>query len=487
MVHISPLVGYSFKDYSLMTGFTPTDITLGAISLDTKVGEIPLRIPLMSAAMTAVTGYHLALALGKEGGMPVLPLRMKDKDKVGIIKKMKGFSASFVEDPVKAYDTDTVDVVIERMQEHGYSKIPVVNKNNQFKGIFDYNEFAETGGVLTENVMRYVTKRDGVYLSENKDLSVEDAKQIVAEHGLKYLVVVDNLSHLEKMFFQRDMNPIRIGAAISSHSGWEASAKKYISAGADMIFIDTSDGHNGYVQDVVVKFKKMPFVIESGTPICVGNFITYEGVLDALGWGADAVKIGMSTGAPCTTAKEKATGRAAMTALLEADRARNAFKKANNDQHRAIICDGGIEDTADMVIALTCADALMMGRYFSQFFEAAAPKFDKHGKHIDNPAAFRRDIVETLYYGEGSAYAKNMDRYGQGFKTFFPEGEVGFVPYRGMLRPNINDDLKRVKGALQNVGVTNLKDYRENAHIELLSAEAKRTVQDTHGMRTKKD
>lgn len=487
MVTVSDLKGYSFKDYSLLTRYTPSNASLGSANLETVLGGVKLEIPFLSAAMTSVTGYHLAMALGREGGMPVLPLRMNEDEKVKTITDMKNYSASFVEDPVTARSDEHIAAVVDKLKEHGHSKIPIVNKNNQYIGMFDYNRFVENGGAMNVPVGQYLAPEDRVLKSVNTSLEVEEAKELLSGSGSRYLVVVDENNHLVKMFFDRDTRPMRIGAAISSHSGWQDSALRYIDAGVDMIFVDTSDAYNGFVKNVVKSFKALDIVRERKVPICVGNFITYNGVTDAFEWGADVVKIGMSTGGACTTAKEKATGRAAMTALLEADRARQDFL-TRFKQYRSIICDGGIEDTADMIIALTCADAIMMGRHFAQFYEASSAKLDENRAEID-PVIFPHKVIEeVMYYGEGSLKAMNLDRYGHGgFRTFFPEGACGYAKYRGHMKPCLREDLKRIKGAMvQNVGVLNLADYRENAVIELLSSEATRVVKGTHGIELEK-
>ena len=66
-----------------------------------------------------------------------------------------------------------------------------------------------------------------------------------------------------------------------------------------------------------------------------------------------------------------------MTALIEADRARKRYKK-NRDV--PLIMDGGITSAADMIIALTIAEGIMLGGYLNKFYEAEGEKLNENGE-----------------------------------------------------------------------------------------------------------
>ena len=84
--------GKTFGEFSLLTDYTSKDCTLQNINLETDLGGLKLRHPFLSAAMTSVTGYEMALALGKEGGLGVLPARLSVKEQVSIIEKIKSYT-----------------------------------------------------------------------------------------------------------------------------------------------------------------------------------------------------------------------------------------------------------------------------------------------------------------------------------------------------------------------------------------------------------
>ena len=112
--------GKTFSEFSLLTNYTSKDCTLQKINLKTNLGKLKLSLPFLSAAMTSVTGYEMALALGKEGGLGVLPARLSIKEQVEIIEKIKGYEMGFVEDPITVRENATIDEVVRLVEKHGH-------------------------------------------------------------------------------------------------------------------------------------------------------------------------------------------------------------------------------------------------------------------------------------------------------------------------------------------------------------------------------
>ena len=170
-----------------------------------------------------------------------------------------------------------------------------------------------------------------------------------------------------------------------------------------------------------------------------------------------------------------------MTALLEAAKAREDFRKKTG-KYIPLIVDGGVSAAGDMIIALTVADVLMMGGYFNHFFEAEGEKLDDNMQVTNHEP----DIKYIATWGEGSARARNLDRYGHvARKTFFAEGEEGTVENWGRLKPKLKQDVRKIKAALSNVGCMNLEEFRNRAVIELMSTYTQQIVGNTHNMKVK--
>ena len=467
--------GRTFSEFSLLTDYTTKNCNLNNINLKSNLGELELGIPFLSAAMTSVTGYEMALALGKEGGLGILPARLSVKEQVEIIEKIKGYEMGFVEDPVSIRDNATIDEAVRLVEKHGHSKIPITDRNNVFLGLFNFDKYLESNETPAENVLSVMTKVEELPHTKKTNITVKEAKKELQEKN--YLIVLDELGRLVKIAFKKDVENIVVGAAISTHKGWKRRVKACNDAGADIFVIDTSDAYNEFTSKVLKEYKKMNL----GKPICAGNVITYSGAKFLMDSGADVVKVGMSSGSICTTQREKATGRAPMTALMEVERARADYLEETG-KYVSIVIDGGVSDAGSMIIALSVADAVMMGGYFNHFFEAEGEKYDSNMQLTTHEP----DIKYVATWGEGSARARNLDRYGHvARKTFFAEGEEGTVENWGRLKPKLKQDIRKIKAALSNTGCMNLNDYHDKAVIELMSPFTQNIVGDTHDMEVK--
>ena len=319
----------------------------------------------------------------------------------------------------------------------------------------------------------FVQKGDILYCT-NPDITVDEVKHLFG-NGKNYVVVLDNQHRLVKLAFKKDVERIKVASAISTHEGWKRRVEENVRAGVDLIVIDTSDGHSDFTYSLLQEYRNM----DTRIPICAGNVVTYDGAYFLMEAGADIVKIGMSSGSICTTQREKAVGRGPMTALIEVDRARQHYLSSTG-KNVSLITDGGITSSADMIIALTIADALMMGYYFNRFYESAGEKFDRNGKITYDEA----EMTEVATWGEGSMRARNLDRYGHiTRRTFFEEGIEGTVPYIGRLKRILKRDLMKVKSALSNAGCINLDEFREKAVIELNSPYTTVIVSNVHDVK----
>ncbi len=473
--------GRTFNEFSLLTGYTDEGCNIHTVDLNTKLSDnLVLGIPFLSAAMTSVTGYEMALDLGKERGLGVLPVRLPIEEQVRIVKMIKAYEIGFVEDPLTARENTSIEEVLRKLNKFGHSKIPIIDRYGVFKGMFVRQHYWAVGGSPQDAVSSVMIAFDSnkkISYCNNPEISIDEARALLKTSEDNYLVVLDGQNRLVKLAFAKDVEKIKVAVAISTHKDWEERVKANVEIGADLIVIDTSDAYNCYAVDVIKKYKK------TGTkvPICAGNIITYEGAMELMKAGADIVKIGMSSGSICTTQNVKATGRAPMTALVEAGRARKDFMKETG-RYVSLIIDGGVSNARDMIIALTVGDAIMMGNYFNRFYEAAGDKIDKNG----HTTRIESEIVKVVTYGEGSKRAQNLSRYGHTTqKTFFPEGREGTVKYKGRLKPVLKADILRIKAALANAGCMNLEEFKENAVIELMSSAARGIVSDTHNIKEK--
>ncbi|MFT4297605.1 MAG: IMP dehydrogenase [Candidatus Woesearchaeota archaeon] len=475
--------GRTFSEFSLLTGYTGKDCKITDVDLTTRLSvNLTLKYPLMSAAMTSVTGYEMCVALGKFGGIGILPVNLPIEEQAQIVKSIKHLDLSFVEDPLTARENETIEEVIRKIEQHGHSTIPVVDRFQNFLGMFVQQRYWESGITpvkkVTEAMIPYSESASQIDVCHDPLISVDDVKEMLTHIKGKYVVILDEQQRLVKIAFKQDIDDIKVGSAISSHEGWENRVEANISAGVDLLCLDTSDAFGFFPENLIRSYKANKYDI----PLCAGNVITYDGAMCLMNVGADMIKVGMSSGSICTTQREKATGRAPMTALLDVVQARNDYY-SKTGRYVPIIADGGIATSADMIIALSVADAIMLGGYLNHFFEAAAPKLDKKGNITTDES--KMEYVET--WGEGSERARNLGRYGHAVrKTFFAEGAEGTIPYRRRLKPWLEKDMTKIEAALSNAGCRNLYEFRDNAVLELNSPHTSMVVSTTHDMQEKK-
>ncbi len=468
--------GRTFHEFALLPGHTSKECIVPNISLETRLAEsLTLKIPLLSAAMTSVTGYELALALGKEGGLGVLPMRLPVEEQVDVIRRIKHYERGFVEEPVTARENETIEEVLRKIEKHGHTRVPIIDRNNTFLGIFEQQHYwttkANEHDMVTEAMISLGD--DSLPTSRQPNITIEEAKQRLRKANKNYLVILDDIGRLVKLAFKKDTENISVGAAISTYESWKQRVVQVAKERADLIVIDTSDAHNDFAATVIREYKALNVQV----PLCAGNVVTYEGAFFLMEAGADIVKVGMSSGSICITAREKAVGRAPMTALMEADLARKEFKKKTG-KYIPLIMDGGVTGSADMIIALTIADAIMMGSYFNRFYEASGEKLDEERKATTDEGK----IKAVMSWGEGSRRAQNFDRYGLTKKTYFEEGVEAPVPYCGRLKPRLKTDLVKIRAAMSNVGAMNLQEFREKAVLELNSPYATAVTKEPHNI-----
>ena len=172
------------------------------------------------------------------------------------------------------------------------------------------------------------------------------------------------------------------------------------------------------------------------------------------------IKIGIGGGSICITREQKGIGRGQASAVLEVAQARDEYFKKTG-VYIPICSDGGIVYDYHMTLALAMgADFIMLGRYFARFDESPSAKLMVNGSYVKE------------YWGEGSARARNWQRYDMGgdAKLKFEEGVDSYVPYAGSLHDNVQMSLNKVRSTMCNCGSLNIQDFHKNAKLTLVSA-----------------
>ncbi|MBQ2863259.1 MAG: IMP dehydrogenase, partial [Clostridia bacterium] len=366
----------------------------------------------------------------------------------------------------------TLADVVALSTETGHSTIAITEDGTatgKLLGIVTGRDYRVSRMSEDEKVANFMTPLDKL-ITAPETTTLKTANDIIWEHKLNSLPIVDKDGNLMYMVFRKDYswhkeNPQEVidankrylvGAGINTLD-YEKRVPALVEAGADVLCIDSSEGYTCWQK------KTLDFIREKyGDTVKVGagNVVDRDGFMFLAEAGADFIKVGIGGGSICITRETKGIGRGQATALIEVAAARDEYFEKTGI-YIPICSDGGIVHDYHMTLALAMgADFIMLGRYFARFDESPTNKVNINGQFVKE------------YWGEGSNRARNWQRYDLGGKTklSFEEGVDSYVTYAGPLHDNVEKSLYKVKSTMCNVGVTNLADLRRDAKMTLVSA-----------------
>lgn len=457
-------------EFRLLPGLTREETSMFNISLKAPLvfseddnPKYMLNIPIVAAAMQSVSGVRMGIELARLGGQSFIYCSQTVEQQAEMVRKIKKHKAGFVP-PETVHPQTSISELYELTRKRGYNTFPVVNENNKLMGIITKNDYdVKPHGNLP--VMKRMIPRSELTVGVNID-NIKEANTLLRDTHQSVLPIVDDEDRLLYLVFRKDIrnhldNPDELldehkrymtTAAINTHD-YEQRVPALVDAGADVLAIDSSDGHSMY------QGKTLTWIRENyaNIPVIGGNVITGEGFDYLVENGARGVKVGMGGGSICITQEQKGTGRGLATSIIKVAEARDRHYERTG-KYIPIIADGGIVSAKDIVIALALgADSAMMGRYFARMDESPTEKI-----------TIKNQVMKP-YWGEGSARAREWKeaRYNQ---VLFAEGVEGFVQYAGKLRDNLPETLAKIKASMASVGAANISELHENAELEVVSA-----------------
>ena len=459
---------HTFSEYLLVPGYSSSECIPDNVSLKTplvrfKRGEEPsitLNIPMVSAIMQAVSGPRLAIALAQQGGMSFIYGSQSVEAEAAMVAEVKSYKAGFVESDSTLTPDMTLQQVMDLKEETGHSCMPVTDDgtgHGKLLGIVtsrDYRPSRDDRGKLVRDFMTPFEK----LITAPDDTTLKTANDIIWEHKLNQLPIVDKDQHLVSLVFRKDYdshksNPnelldahkrYMVGAGINTRD-YAERVPALIEAGADALCIDSSEGFSEW-QKLTLDWIRAHY--GDSVKVGAGNVVDAEGFRFLADCGADFVKVGIGGGSICITREQKGIGRGQASALIDVCRARDEYYKETG-VYVPVCSDGGIVYDYHMTLALAMgADFMMLGRYFARFDESPTRRVNVNGSYMKE------------YWGEGSARARNWQRYDLGGKKkglSFVEGVDSYVPYAGSLKENVDGSLLKVRSTMCNCGALNLK------------------------------
>ena len=470
----------TFSEYLLIPGYTSEDCIPANVNLQTPLvkfgrGETPamtLNIPMVSAIMQSVSNDTMAIALAKEGGLSFIYGSQSVEDEAAMIARVKSYKAGFVVSDSNVTPESSLADVLSISELTGHSTVAVTHDGSphgKLLGIVTSRDYRVSRMSQDLQVKEFMTPLEKL-ITASEDTSLKVANDIIWDHKLNSLPIVDKDGHLLYLVFRKDYsehknNPqelldakkcYMVGAGINTLD-YETRVPALVDAGADVLCIDSSEGYSCWQK------KTLAFIREKyGDTVKVGagNVVDREGFRFLAQCGADFVKVGIGGGSICITRETKGIGRGQASALIEVAAARDEYYKETGI-YVPICSDGGIVHDHHMTLALAMgADFMMLGRYFARFDESPTPKLMVNGVYVKE------------YWGEGSNRARNWQRYDVGGKSklSFEEGMDSYVTYAGSLRDNVAKSLYKVRSTMCNCGVTTIPDLQKNARMTVVSS-----------------
>jgi IMP dehydrogenase len=247
-----------------------------------------------------------------------------------------------------------------------------------------------------------------------------------------------------------------VGAGINTRD-YETRVPALLASGADVLCLDSSEGFSAWQEKALSWIRK---TYGNTVKVGAGNIVDAEGFRFLVDCGADFVKVGIGGGSICITRETKGIGRGQATAIIEVAKARDEYF-AETGIYIPICSDGGIVLDYHMTLALAMgADFIMLGRYFARFDESPTEKVNINGSYMKE------------YWGEGSARARNWQRYDLGGdgKLSFVEGVDSYVPYAGPLKDNVQLTLSKIRSTMCNCGALTIPELQNKAKLTLVSS-----------------
>lgn len=437
-----------------------SDVLPKEVDLSVELSDrIKLKIPVISAGMDTVTESKMAIAMARQGGLGVVHKNMNIEDQADEVQKVKRSENGVISNPFYLTPEEKVYEAEALMGKYRISGVPIVDnkEDRNLVGILTNRDlrFIEDFSIRISDVM---TKED--LITAPVGTTLDEAEKILQKHKIEKLPLTEN-GKLEGLITIKDIEKVHeypnaakdaqgrllCAAAIGISKDTDIRAEKLVEAGVDALVIDTAHGHSQGVIDQVKHIKaKYPEVT-----VIAGNVATGEATKALFEAGADVVKVGIGPGSICTTRIVAGVGVPQITAVY--DCATEARKHG-----KAIIADGGIKYSGDVVKALAAGGhAVMLGSLLAGTEESPGETEIFQGRQY------------KTYRGMGSLGAMESgsnDRYFQEDKTpkkYVPEGIEGRIAYKGLLQDNIYQLMGGVRSGMGYTGSHNLKEFREEA------------------------
>jgi IMP dehydrogenase len=230
-----------------------------------------------------------------------------------------------------------------------------------------------------------------------------------------------------------------VGAAIGITGDYLERAHELLDTGVDFLCVDVAHGHHIVMKEALQSLRKM---CSDNFHIMAGNVATLQGINDLADWGADSVRCNIGGGSICSTRIQTGHGMPGLQTIMEC---------AKTDRDVAIIADGGIRNSGDIVKALAAgAHAVMCGSLLSGTDETPGKILeDSDGLYWKSYRGMASKEAQLIWRGKYSSF----------------EGVTARVPYRGSVKIVLEDLERGIRSGLSYSGCRSIDELHARAQF----------------------
>lgn len=457
----------TFDDVRLRTA--PSEVAANEVDLTSWFSEnVPLKIPIVSAAMDTVTESNMAISMAKLGGLGVVHAGLDPENQKKEVRRVKLSLNRLIETPISFNEDRTIESILNECDERrlDFRTFPILDSDGKFVGLLTQNDFEFADS--SNSAKKAMTPKEEV-VSASPRIELVDAYNMMKTNKKKTLPLLDETGTVAGMYLfsdtrrrmQEDSSPynldsegrLRVGAAIpTSTSALERIdlTQDYV----DVYVLDSAAGDSKFafmtLKDVLRKIDEIKYDFPD-IDVVVGNISEGISAKKLMKHGANGNKSGQGPGSICTTRVETGIGRPQVSAVASCYMATNRFLRKGVP----ICADGGIVNNGDIPIAIAAgANSVMLGSMLAGTDESPGEiEILPDGRRV------------KAYRGMGSmsalkASSAARERYGRDDNTLLlAEGVEGYVPYKGSITEVIGKAVIALRKSMAYVNAPDIETH----------------------------
>ena len=454
---MKPLIseGLAFDDVLIVPGFSDVQPS----HVDTAVHltpEIKLNIPFLSAGMDTVTEAKMAIALARCGGLGIIHRHMSAQAQASEVDRVKRSEHGVISDPFSLSPNHYVYEADKLMEKYRISGVPIV-EHEKLVGIITNRDLRfETD--YSKKIYEVMTKPP--LITAPVGTTIEQAKEILVQHRVEKLPIVDEKGNLKGLITVKDINKaikyplsakdshgrLLVGASVGIKDDFLERVHALAKRKVDVVALEVFHGHAKEVLTAIRAIKgDFPHIA-----IIAGNVATGQAAKALIDAGADIIKVGIGPSSVSTKRVVAGIGVPQITAIMDCAQAAKASATP-------IIADGGIRYSGDITKALAAgATACMMGNLFAGCEESPGATELFQGRKYK---VYRG--MEVATYDE-----QVLDGYPSGINSVkISKGVEGRTTYKGDLADVLQQLLGGLAVGMSYAGCRTVPELHKNAEF----------------------